>query len=230
MEETKTMTEEAISYGFRKSKSYFGFFAAYLILIGIISLIFVGGATALAIAFWGEWAMLTALTPLVVFTPVAIVIGAMSLNISATVNRDEKPTFGALWPGFMKIVNFVIAGIIYAVVIGIGYLCLILPGIYLTIKYQFFGLAIMDKDVNALEAIKMSGDITRGNWGDCFWLVIEQGIVCLLGFLALGIGLFWAIPTALVSHGFAYTSLSSEVALALDARPVAAVGVAVPAE
>ena len=62
-------------------------------------------------------------------------------------------------------VRFVIGSILYVIIVFVGFLLLIIPGIYLAIKYQFFAVCIFDKDVSTVEGLKMSGRITKGSWG-----------------------------------------------------------------
>jgi uncharacterized membrane protein len=227
MEHEKILTEEALSFGWGKARSNFGFFAAFLIAIGMVQLFFLGLTGLLA---WKAWYL--ALIPLLIDGILAIVMGTAALSLSLKVNRDEKLRFTELWVGGSKASSYLIGCILYVIIVSVGFLLLIIPGIYLAIKYQFFAVCILDKDVSAVEALKMSGRITKGSWGDCFWLVVEQGIACLLGLLALGIGLFWAVPTVLVAHGYAYRSLAGELAPAMEtAHPLpAAAAVPVPAE
>jgi hypothetical protein len=227
MEQEKTLIEEALSYGWGKTRSNFGFFAAFLIAIGVVQLFFLGLTGLLA---WKAWYL--APIPLLIAAVLAIFMGTAALDLSLKVNRDEKLRFTELWVGGSKASSYLIGCILYAVIVSVGLLLLIIPGIYLAIKYQFFAVCILDKDLSAVEALKMSGRITKGSWGDCFWLVVEQGIACLLGLLALGIGLFWAVPTVLVAHGYAYRSLAGEPVPAMEtAQPLpAAVAVPAPAE
>ena len=227
MDQEKTLTEVALSYGWRKTKSNFGFFAMFLIAIGVVQVFFLGLTGLLA---WKAWYV--APIPLLIDAVLAIFMGTAALSLSLKVNHDEKLRFTELWVGGSKAVNFVIGSILYGIIVFVGSLLLIIPGIYLAIKYQFFAVCILEKDVSAVEGLKMSGRITKGSWGDCFWLVVEQGIACFLGMLALGIGLFWAVPTVLVAHGYAYRSISGELAPVTEAaQPMAgAVPVPVPTE
>ncbi len=227
MEHEETLTEEALSYGWRKTKSNFGFFAVFLIAIGVIQLFFLG---LTGILVWKAWYL--APIPLLIDAVLAVFMGSAALSLSLKVNHDEKLRLTELWVGGPKTAQFVIGCILYVIIVSVGYLLLIIPGIYLAVKYQFFAICIFDQDLSAVEGLKMSGRITKGSWGDCFWLVVEQGIACFLGMLALGIGLFWAVPTALVAHGYAYRSLAGELAPATEtAQPMpAAVPVPAPTE
>jgi hypothetical protein len=42
-------------------------------------------------------------------------------------------------------------------------------------------------------------------------IIFDLGLINLLGFLALIIGLFWSIPTTMIAETFVYRKLSSEL-------------------
>ena len=72
------MTEEALSYGWRKTKSNFGFFAMFLIAIGVVQLFFLG---LTGILVWKAWYL--APIPLLFDLVLAVFMGSAALRLSS---------------------------------------------------------------------------------------------------------------------------------------------------
>jgi len=130
--------------------------------------------------------------------------------VTLRVCDGEKPGFADLFR-FGKVFWKYIAGtIIYALIVLVGLILLIVPGIYWGIKYMFYAYLIVDEDLGPIEAIKKSGEITQGSKGTLFWLAIVCYLVLLLGLICCGVGLFLAIPTVLLAIAFAYRRLMGQ--------------------
>jgi len=80
--------------------------------------------------------------------------------------------------------------------VAFGLVLLIIPGIYLALKYQFYGYLIVDKGMGPIKALKESGRITDGAKKDLliFWLVL----FCSIAVIALVLGIFIALPVGLL--------------------------------
>ncbi|HEX7444847.1 MAG TPA: hypothetical protein VF300_00510, partial [Methanothrix sp.] len=94
------------------------------------------------------------------------------------------------------LVNYLVAGFFYGLMVVIGLLLLIVPGIYLGLKYQFFGYLIVDRGMGPFEALKESGRLTDGAKKDLFvfWLALICGILVIM----LVLGLLVALPVGLM--------------------------------
>jgi len=87
----------------------------------------------------------------------------------------------------------------------IGFLLLVLPGIYLSIAYVFALPLIADKGLDVWEAMELSRKAVTKNWFKVFGLMLLLGLIFGLGALTLGIGLIWAIPLMFVTlYGLLY--------------------------
>lgn len=90
---------------------------------------------------------------------------------------------------------------------------LIIPGIYLMVRWSFVELAIVEGDLSIREAFRRSGLIVRNKWWEIF------GLVIICSFIAsLGIGTFLGalITTPLVSLVYAHYYLLSSPALSVE--------------
>lgn len=81
---------------------------------------------------------------------------------------------------------------------------------YASIRFKFFDVPVLLGTHWPIDAIKHSRKITRNKRWPVFWLQIMQGFIQLPWVLALGIGLFWTIPTAYIADVKAYKILNWE--------------------
>jgi len=106
-----------------------------------------------------------------------------------------------------RVVKAVVAAIILAICIGIGFILLIIPGFILIIRLGQVINLIIDQDLGILESFGESWRITNGNWWNLFGLSICTGFVGLLGVIFLGVGLLVSLPIAALAQAVGYTML-----------------------
>ncbi len=97
------------------------------------------------------------------------------------------------------------AGILIYIMTVIGFVLLILPGIYLSIAYVFTLPLIVDKNMTVWEAMEFSRKSVTKHWFKIFGLMFLLSLIMGVGILALGIGLIWAVPLMFVAlYGLLY--------------------------
>lgn len=96
------------------------------------------------------------------------------------------------------------------VLIVIGFLLLILPGIYLSVGYTYAMVLVVDKGLSPWQAMEESRKVIHKIWWKMFGLYIAVGLVIFLGTIPLGIGLIWCVPWSLVLMGVLYHFLFTE--------------------
>lgn len=100
------------------------------------------------------------------------------------------------------------AMIIYGIAVVIGLILLVIPGIYIALKYQFFGYLIVDKNLGAVEALKKSAELTVGVKWKLIGFSMTIVLLNLLGVIALLIGLFVTIPMSVMAYVYVYRTLA----------------------
>jgi len=95
-------------------------------------------------------------------------------------------------------------GIIEILIIA---LLLLLPIIYFSLKFYFFGYFIIDQEAGPIEALKRSAQLTKGQLWPLFLLFLAILGIILLGFVALFVGLFVAYPVAILTTTYVYRKL-----------------------
>lgn len=101
---------------------------------------------------------------------------------------------GIFFESFHKFVPLLVLNLLLSIIISIGFMLLILPGIYFTVSYLFAHLFVWFYKVPAAEALTLSRKMVSGNFMQIFWLWLTLIGINLLGALALGVGLLITIP------------------------------------
>ena len=89
--------------------------------------------------------------------------------------RGEKVGIGDFFKtGFNRFGTLLGTTILSFLGIIIGFLCLIIPGIYLMIRWYFLYQNIVDRDASVFESFKQSSDMVAGQ----FWIILTLVIFC----------------------------------------------------
>ena len=101
------------------------------------------------------------------------------------------------------------ANILLGIMIGLGMILLIVPGIYLALRFMFTIPLIIDKNLDIGEAMKQSTEMTRGIKMSLLGFALVSLGVFILGAIALGVGIFVAIPVIWLAYIYQYKALLS---------------------
>jgi len=98
--------------------------------------------------------------------------------------------------------------ILMFLIVGVGLILLIIPGVYFALKYSFSLVIMLDKDTSIKEAFKESARITEGVKWKLLALVGVIILANLVGVLALVVGLVVSIPVSALAFIAVYKKLS----------------------
>ncbi len=108
------------------------------------------------------------------------------------------------WKVFLQLF---LAGLVTQLLIGLGFFCLILPGVYLLVAWQFTLPLVIDKRLDFWPAMNLSRKAIAKHWWKFFGFLLALLLVLLLGLLCLGVGLFVAIPATIAALMYAYEDI-----------------------
>ncbi|MFV0277370.1 MAG: hypothetical protein ACK5HY_09325 [Parahaliea sp.] len=97
--------------------------------------------------------------------------------------------------------------ILMMILILIGTLLLILPGIYLAFAYIYALPLAVEKGMSPWQALETSRKTVTHKWFTMFGFGLAIGVLFLLGALTLGIAYIWLTPFAIVAYGMVYRNL-----------------------
>jgi len=142
---------------------------------------------------------------------VGAVVALGWIYVALTFQAGKKPALENLQKVLSPVfLNYLLASILYGLLVVVGLILLIVPGIYFAIKFGFFGYFIVDKKASSLDALKMSGKLTEGAVWSLFGFFVVVTLINFLGVLAFGIGLVVTIPITMLAGAQIYRSLSSQ--------------------
>jgi len=131
-----------------------------------------------------------------------IAIGLINtfLNLIDTNTRQ----FPYLYNKIHLFLQYIIASSIFGIIITLGFILLIVPGIIWAIQFQFYSYLIVDKNLNFKQALKQSKALTKGYKKKLFLLGASLLFLNLLGLLAFGYGTLLTIPlsTLILAHTY----------------------------
>ncbi len=99
------------------------------------------------------------------------------------------------------------ASILYTLLIVIGLILLIIPGIYFSIKYVLYTYVIVDQDLGVIDSLSEAGTLAKGNWWKLFLLSIITGVLSISGLLLLGVGVVFTSALSQLIWMHAYLQL-----------------------
>ncbi|HEX8968287.1 MAG TPA: hypothetical protein VF937_10420 [Chloroflexota bacterium] len=122
--------------------------------------------------------------------------------------RGQKPEVSDLFVPFQRYwLTSVLAGLLTEVIVVVGFILLIVPGIYLAVRLSFVPFIVVDEGRGPVEALTESWRRTEG----FFWTIFGSGllgiVVVIVGFVLLIVG---SIPAFMLVY-LAFASLYAAI-------------------
>jgi uncharacterized membrane protein len=131
------------------------------------------------------------------------------IKIALEFHDHEASTFKSLfscgrllWRGF-------VCNLLYNLLVAIGMILLILPGIYFAVKYAFWPQLLVDQNTGILQTLRMSGEITQDSKWHLFSFFLILCLINWLGSMFFGIALLFTIPASVLAIVYVYRKLLS---------------------
>jgi uncharacterized membrane protein len=106
-----------------------------------------------------------------------------------------------------KFLPILLTVILLYIMVVIGFVLLIIPGIYLTVAYGFALPLVVDKNLGAWEALEASRKAVTHHWFKFFGLYLVLLLIMFVSAIPLGIGLIWTIPLIMIAYGILYAKM-----------------------
>ena len=89
-----------------------------------------------------------------------------------------------------------------------GFVLLVLPGIYLAVAYSLALPLLVEKEMGIWQALEISRRAVTHCWLRCWGLMLVATLVAIIGGgFTFGIGLIWFMPLAALSFGVLYRNV-----------------------
>lgn len=141
-------------------------------------------------------------------------LGAVRVGLNLVSGREVSVAM--LFGEARKLLPAVVASLLFGLMVGVGLLLLIVPGIYLALRYGQFLTAMVDRNLGILGSFSYSSSITTNNRLNLFLLALMAVAIAIAGLLALVVGLIFAYPVIWLSWLVAYRWMQYGSRAAID--------------
>ena len=197
----------SISYGWEAFKKY----PAALILAFLV--VWIGSGIVTGIGYVFDSFFLQFLFN-IAGTIIAIVLAKGLVTIVLDVTKGQEPDLGKLLNGD-NLVNYIIAGIIVGLLVTVGLILCILPGLFAAVALQFTPYRVIDKGETAMEALAGSWALVKPQIGSLIVLMLALFVLNIVGAILCLVGLLVTSPLSAVAMAHAYRTASGEAPAAV---------------
>jgi hypothetical protein len=127
--------------------------------------------------------------------------------VAFQIARSRPTAFGDFFKGFNRALPILLLSIVSGLLIALGFVLLILPGIYLAVSYMLSLPLLLDKNLDFWPAMETSRKVVGKKWFSFFGFSIVLGLINVLGAVLLGIGLLFTVPWTFCSLTAAYEDI-----------------------
>lgn len=143
-------------------------------------------------------------------TILSIFISMGWINVLLKVVRTGSATYQDMYNLQDKFWNYLLGTLYSGLIVMLGFLLLIVPGIIWSIKYMFVPYVIVDKNLTATKALEASANMTNGIKWKLFSYWLGFVLLNILGAVLAGVGLIITVPLTTISAVLIYESLQEK--------------------
>lgn len=126
------------------------------------------------------------------------------MEVMKKIFHGGTPEFGDFLTHMNKLGNLFVALLLVGLGTAIGTFCLVIPGIALAILWSMTFFLIIDRDMDAVSAMKASFNRIKEEFWMMLALIIVVGIVNAIGSVFLGVGVLLTMPFVMLVMWAAY--------------------------
>lgn len=160
----------------------------------------------------------------IVLTIAGLVVSVAAIRVLVSDETERLPrdlfTRRIAW----VVANLVVGGIVFGVAVALGFVALIVPGLFLLVALAFWGVYVAVEERNFLDAFRDSWALTRGHRLELFGLGVAVLIASAIVSAVFGLGTLagGAIEVLFVQAGSAITAVFTIAVLAAAYRELRA--------
>ncbi len=212
MNEKRFSIDEALRFGWRKMTENLGFFIV-LILIAFLIGFFFSSFVSLFEKNLSSLSLIFTIGSVLFSVFMSIVYIRLAINIYDGDRGLIQDILSLSLPLFFK---FLLANVLYYLIVAAGLILFIVPGFYFMVKYQFVLYLVVDKGMDVVPAFNMSSEITKGIKWRLFLFDLLIGLIIFIGLLLVLVGYLVAFPVVLMASIHVYRNLFSQTGVSTD--------------
>lgn len=193
---------DSLKYGWETLKKNPLFIIGVFVALFVISMI----VSAVTDPQGNGGSLLGALASLLIGVCVEMMVVNLALKGHSAPQSLKLADLWSTFPFLYYVAQKVLSGII----IIVGLILLIAPGVIAALALMFSSYLVMDKNLGPIEAMKESARITKGHRMQLFLFALTLGLLNIAGALALGIGLLVTVPVSIFAVAHVYRFLEQK--------------------
>ena len=134
-----------------------------------------------------------------------IVMGMFILGLRRSV--DAPISAFSVFDYFGKTFSLLLTMVLMYIMVVIGLLLLVVPGIYLMVAYFMAMPLVVEKGLSPWQALEASRKAVSKRWFGFLGFYIVMMLIMLVSMIPLGIGLIWTMPMFLIAWGILYRNM-----------------------
>lgn len=153
-----------------------------------------------------------------VLTMVQLYLGLGFTRVVLLILDDNFAEVSDMFNGFRMFISYFVASFLFGMGVLAGLFLLIIPGIYVAIRFQFYPYYIIEQGDSGIIALQKSFYATKNLTVDLFLFGITVVAANALGVALLGIGIIFTYPLTTMATAIIYKGLLQETQHLPDER------------
>lgn len=145
-----------------------------------------------------------------VFLIFAGVVEVGFLRICLALSNGREPQFADAFAHLNLGLKFLAGQILYTLMVVGGLMLLVVPGVYLAVRYALFGFCLADGETNLGRCFQQSAMLSTGARLYLLRILVVLLILNVLGASLLGLGLLITVPLSVLMLTAAYQQVRAE--------------------
>lgn len=127
--------------------------------------------------------------------------------VSAKLCQHQATQFGDFFAGFRYFLPLLLYNLVASLLVLVGLILLVVPGIYLIVGYTFATLLILDRRLDFWPAMETSRKTVQRQWFGIFGFLLVLLLLNLGGIILLGVGLLVTGPWSICAITVAFDDI-----------------------
>jgi uncharacterized membrane protein len=132
-------------------------------------------------------------------------MGLFVMGIRRSVGVAITP--GLVFRYFPKLPQLLVTAILFYLLVALGFVLLIIPGIYLLFAYNFAQPLVVEKNLRPWQALEASRKAITHRWFAFFGIALLLMLINFATVFTLFIGLLWTVPFSAIAAGILYRNI-----------------------
>jgi len=142
-------------------------------------------------------------------TLIQLFLGLGFIKIMLRLIQDEFVEVMDMFNNFRTFLSYFVASFLYGIAVALGLLLLVIPGIFVAIRFQFYPYFILEGNLSSFDALQQSYYLTRSYNFELLLFGLATVALNLLGMLFFGVGIILTYPLTTMATAVVYKSLVS---------------------